>query len=258
VDEAHAAIAQTREEMRVAAERAAAPAPALQPPLAGELSGSVTPSSASSASSVASSLYSAGLTDAGRGFDLPGVPQRSALSSAVDALKAKVDAIKQKVAAARAQGWQTRRMNDAIAESIAVGVKRTAEEKRKEMIAARAERAARNAASVRNAAPVETSNQRQAAVPVRAALLDADHTVELAMDARRRSMSDPRMAELDGELAAFLDFLAKTEAEFAVPGEPVSMAAPRPGWQGGRRRSHRRRHKKRKARTSTFRRNRKH
>ena len=206
---------------------------------------------------MASSLYSAGLTDAGRGFPLPGVPQRSALSDAVDALRVKVAAIKEKVSAAHANGWKTRRMNEAITEAAAVAAKQTAEEKRQKMIAERAERAAKNSASVRNAAPVETSDQRQAAVPVRAALLDADHTVELAMAARRSSVADPRTVELESQLAALLDFLAQTEAEFAVPGEPVSRAAPRPGWRGGRRTSHRR-HKNKKTRKSTFRRNRKH
>ena len=146
-------------------------------------------------------------------------------------------------------------MKEAIAEATAVGVKQTAEEKHKKMITTRAERAARNAASVRNAEP---DAERQAAGPVRGALQEADRAVTLAIAARRSSMGDPRMAELDGELAAFLDFLAQTEAEFAVPGEPISRAPPRSAWLGGRRRSHRRRHKKRKARTSTFRRNRKH
>ena len=251
------AVAAEQQKASEAAAAAVAAAPVNENPTTGyEPPASPLPR-ISSASSVASSLYSAGLTDAGRGFPLPGVPQRSALSDAVDALRVKVAAIKEKVSAAHANGWKTRRMNEAITEAAAVAAKQTAEEKRQKMIAERAERAAKNSASVRNAAPVETSDQRQAAVPVRAALLDADHTVELAMAARRSSVADPRTVELESQLAALLDFLAQTEAEFAVPGEPVSRAAPRPGWRGGRRTSHRR-HKNKKTRKSTFRRNRKH
>ena len=120
--------------------------------------------------------------------------------------------------------------------------------RRKQQKAARDERLARRAS-------------RAAVLPapepeLQAALENANVVAAQAVQARRTSGVDARIEALNDELVFYLDWLTQQEAETGFVPTPRPSTPPK-GGRGGRRTTYRR-HKKRKMRISTFRRNRKH
>ena len=91
---------------------------------------------------------------------------------------------------------------------------------------------------------------------LQAALENANVVAAQAVQARRTSGVDARIEALNDELVFYLDWLTQQEAETGFVPTPRPSTPPK-GGRGGRRTTYRR-HKKRKMRTSTFRRNRKH
>lgn len=176
--------------------------------------------------------------------------------TAIKRVKDVVDKLKVKRNAAR---FLTRERNRRDEELARIAEQASAVSKHEEMVRARAERAARRAA-MRSALPTNESDEAKSeAADIRKDLLVADTLVDNALNRRRTStvgLDDGRIAELDQQLAAYLDFLAQVESDIAFTGQVTSRLAPNPPTRrGGRHRIHK---KTRKARKSTFRRSRKH
>jgi hypothetical protein len=210
--------------------------------LRSESSNSVDPRGAMPVGSDASSLASVPFHVAGRGFG-------DAVSLVKDAVAA-VARIR-KIAAPVPRPVQTSGLKRQTNSGQMAANKRdnyTLLALRIKQNAARSERAARFANM--NAARVAS----HPAPDLQAALDSANEVAAQAVQSRRTSGIGSRIEELNEELAFYLAWLTQQEAETGFV--PTKQMANPPRRGGSRRKTSRRRHKK--ARTSTFRRNRKH
>ena len=217
------------------------PVPAQAPvPLGSASSVASAPAPADTTST--DSLASVTLSQAGRGFgDTVGLV-RDAVKRVARARKIAMPKLPTKQPVTRSS-WTNKEIN-----AINRANQTALDNRRIQQKAARDERLARRAS-------------RAAVLPapepeLQAALENANVVAAQAVQARRTSGVDARIEALNDELVFYLDWLTQQEAETGFVPTPRPSTPPK-GGRGGRRTTYRR-HKKRKMRTSTFRRNRKH